>query len=728
MSKYIITFAGDTSLGDGYLSTDKRVNEKKRLQSDPFSFFEDVAPFIKKSDFFILNLETVLAVDPPSYLKDKKFPNWDDPSRTPKVLNQLGVDAVTLANNHTRDFGPKILLDTINVLDKAKIKHIGAGADSGEASKHLKIEIKGSFPKKTIYVFNGMRATRRYRDYYEFLAKKDTPGVNSLNENRMTRRITAVKEKDPNSIVIVCAHWAEADYKWIGESAQIRARKFVDAGADFVIAHGTHMANHIEKYESGIIAYSLGNFVFNAPGRYAKMGAPPYSMIANLTIEEENSEWNIKPAFYPIMTDNKQNGFHCRFTTYEETVELLGHLNERQYLGTPKEIIRKDNERYYFDIEYAGENIKLVPDELEQLLPKTSLTSKTDFEDLEDFSEEVEQLKEIQDKIDDYLVQYYRKFYNNSSVTTDKEKLSMLSKVVDKRYLSHGFLKKFERKKIPMTNSLSFRDIMVEKSAMRKLGYKEYSWQLDRKTKAYEFADTIGLRRPESDSQIYRFEEIKGKAGPIVIKPVQSTGSMGVYLIFNENRILSARGGHYLNSWGEIEAEMRPELEAVYQGNPRGALRKDEWIVEELILRAPDSTEPPLDYKFYCFYGEVVFVLEADRSDSSGFSTWDRDGNLIQTGWQDNKLREGVGFSHQDAEVAIQASLQVPSPFVRMDMLKSHDGIVFGEATPRPGRFHLFNKEFDRTLGKAYREAEARLLQDLLRGKKFDAFTKHFDV
>lgn len=729
MSKpYTITFAGDTSLGDGYLSTEKRVPEKKRLHQSPFSFFEGVAPFIKQSDFFILNLETVLAEDPIPVLADKKFPNWDHPARTTKALKKLGVSAVTLANNHTKDFGSDVLLQTIKGLDKVKIQHIGAGANSRQASEHLKIELKQGAHKKNVYVLNGMRATRKYRNEYDFLAKKDKAGINSLNENRMVRRITSIKEKDPNAIVVVCPHWAEADYKWVGEREALRSRNFIDAGADFVFAHGTHMANHIEKYESGIIAYSLGNFVFNAPGRYEKMDAPPYSMIANLTIEETGGGWNIQPKFYPIMTDNKQNGFQSRFTTYEETAELLKLMNEKQYLGTADEVIRKEGDRFYFNVEHTPKNIQLEPDEVGQLLPKSSLTPKTDFEDLDDFAEEVEHLEEIQHKIDDYLIQYYRKFYLNPDVTNDKHKLELLAQVVDKSYLSHGFLKQFERKNIPITNALSFHDIMVEKSAMRKLGYKEYSWQLDRKTKAYRFADSINLRRPASDSKIYRFEEIKGKEGPIVIKPVQSTGSMGVYLIFNKNKILSARGGYYLSSWTEVEAEMHPELEAVYGGNPKGALRKDEWIVEELILRAPDSTEPPLDYKFYCFYGEILFVLEADRSDSSGFSTWDADGNLVQTGWEAHKLRDGIGFSKEDAEAAIQASLEIPSPFVRLDMLKSHDGVVFGEATPRPGKFHLFSKEFDRKMGRAYREAEARLLQDLMRGKKFEAFNKHFQV
>jgi len=61
-------------------------------------------------------------------------------------------------------------------------------------------------------------------------------------------------------------------------------------------------------------------------------------------------------------------------------------------------------------------------------------------------------------------------------------------------------------------------------------------------------------------------------------------------------------------------------------------------------------------------------------------------------------------------------------------MLNGHDGLVFGEATPRPGSYHLFKTEYDRKLGEAYKMAEARLTRDLLNGKKFDEFTSHFKI
>ncbi len=729
MSKpFTITFAGDTSLGDWYLQKPNRAAERERLEQDPFSFLEQTAALFKESSFSILNLETVLAENPSGFLEGKQYPNWDHPERTTKVLKKLGVDAVSLANNHTMDFGTDILIDTIKQLDRAGIKSFGAGSSKSEAVKPLKIEVKSGLKKNHVYVFTGMKASRRYREDYGFMAKKDKPGINSLNENRMIQKIKETRAEDPDACIVICPHWQGSDYKWIKAANETKCRKFIDAGADFVFAHGTHMANHIEKYENGIIAYSIGNFVFNSPGRYAKMDAPPYSLIVQLTAEHTDNGWKFQPAFYPIVTDNRKTGFRTRFAEKGEAAALLHTINQVQFIGENEEVLCEQNGLPAFILPPGHKNIKLTSDKVEQLLPHSELTKNTDLSEDDTFNEEVYNLEKIQNKIHHYLRDYYQRFAQNESVNQDEEKLKKLSEVIEKRFISHGFLKKFERKKIPFTNAFSFIDIMAEESAMRKLGYQNYSWELDRKTKAFRFADEINLRRPKTSSKIFTFDEVKDKEAPVVIKPVQSTGSRGVYLIFDDNVILSARSNKYLSSREEMVTEMHEPLEAVHHGYPTGQLQKDEWITEELILREKGSTAPPLDYKFYCFYGELLFVLEADRSDDTGFSVWNADGSLAVTGWQDEKLREGVGFDQEDADEALRASLEIPAPFVRMDMLKSHDGIVFGEATPRPGKYHLFNKKYDQLMGKAYREAEARLQRDLLNGKEFNAFKKHFQI
>lgn len=72
--------------------------------------------------------------------------------------------------------------------------------------------------------------------------------------------------------------------------------------------------------------------------------------------------------------------------------------------------------------------------------------------------------------------------------------------------------------------------------------------------------------------------------------------------------------------------------------------------------------------------------------------------------------------------LAEQISLQIPSPFMRLDFLQCHDGLVLGEFTCRPGQFDEFNPSYDRLLGEKYAKARSRLFMDMLNSKGFDAF------
>lgn len=730
--QFTITFAGDTSLGDWYLKKPNRKQELNRLNLDPFSFFEGVQPLVQSSDYFILNLETVLAENPSGFIEGKNYPNFDNPERTLSVLKKLGVSAVSLANNNTMDYGSDVLLETRDRLKGAGINSFGAGENEKEAENPLKIVVKGEKNNKNVYVFTGMRASRRYRVDYKFMAGKKDAGVNPLNFKTISKKIARLRKRDPKSIIIVCPHWQGLDYKWATTKIEEKCRGFLEAGADFVFAHGTHMANHIEQNEDGVIAYSIGNFVFNSPGRYKKMQAPPYSLIIKLQLLESEGDWIIEPQYYPIVTDNKLTDFNVRRANELESRELLNILNSKVKNRLPTRLdIKENDEGYYFII---GENTNGDEEknsyfsgvDLKDVVMGKATLSNIDFTDEQVFNEHIEQLDRLHDEIDKNFFHYYEKLAGDKNITANKERMDKLSKVVKKEYLSHKFVKRFERKKLKLEKAMSFKEIMAEKSHLRRLGYKEYSWKLDKKPNAYPFADSIGLRRPHADPKVYKFSEIEEPKKPAVIKPIRSTGSMGVYLVFNKTTILSAREGIYLSSWEELQEDATKKLEDWKEGKNK-QFTKDEWMIEELILKEPDSTLPPSDLKFYCFYGEVLLVLETNRLHKK-FCFWDPEMNIIDTGDHWKGLYKGSGFTKEDVNLVAEASLNIPTPFIRLDMLNGHDGLVFGEATPRPGQYHLFNNEYDRILGEAYRMAEARLTKDLLNGKRFDEFTRNFKL
>ena len=191
-------------------------------------------------------------------------------------------------------------------------------------------------------------------------------------------------------------------------------------------------------------------------------------------------------------------------------------------------------------------------------------------------------------------------------------------------------------------------------------------------------------------------------------------------MVFAENRIFDLRKRKWLNSWCRMIAAMRDRLN-------EGVIGKDHWSVEELILEDVKEERAGRDLKFYCFYGRVELVIEIRRLDNRVvYCEWDGEGNRVFSGKYDHRRFEGVGVNREQLELAKSMSAKVPAPFMRIDFIKSEDapvGMTFGEFTPRPGDFHKFSDETDRRLGDAFLDADARLLNDLVRhGKGFPEF------
>lgn len=721
-TKYVITFGGDTSLGEYYIGKTKDENLKRRLHKDPYSFFESLEPIVKDSDYLILNFESVLAeAAPASFYPDKQYPNWDHAERTLGVFNKLGVSAVSLANNHTMDFGPTYLLQTRDLFESKGIKCFGAGQNLKEAAAPLELRLKGNRSCQKVFVFSGMRAGKRYREY-GFFAEKESPGVFSVG-TRMLKAIKECRKKNPDAIIIVTPHWQGCDYKHVSPKIKDKCRALIDAGADYVIGHGPHMLNEIERWGDGLIAYSIGNFVFNAPGRYGKLSVPPYSLIAKVIITETETGWATNLMFYPIMSDNKKTGFNVQPLDSRTAKDFQGEIGE----------LRKDNTGYYY-LHGISTRVKMDAvdnDVLNYVIGKKKL-SEIDFNDVETIEKQIRDIKEFHDLVDRRMKDYYFHLLRSKVLKGLTEQnysyFKDIGEVIRKEHVSYKMLRNISRRKLHFGKAASFRDIIVENAESRRLGNIDYGAKLDSKLKAYEFADRIGLKRPETHDRLYKFCEIPPQKGPVVIKPVASTGSMGVYLIFNENTILSAREGVYLTSWAEVVEDVKKKMEED-EKRVRKYFKKDQWIIEELVVNPNCPTEPGIDLKFYCFYGEVALVTETNRAYYGKYRWYDSDMNLVKPGQYDSAehfYEDGIGFTKEELDIVIKASLEMPTPHMRIDMLKGANGFYFGEATFYPGTFAGFSKEWDRRLGEAYRRAEARLLADLLNGKEFKAYKEVF--
>ena len=204
--------------------------------------------FLKNADFRIFNLETPLTKN--AHPIQKLGPNLIADPETVAGIKALGVDLLTLANNHILDQGINGLIDTQRVLSKVGIKYTGVGTNIYDACKPSYFEIKG----------------KRYGIYacaeHEFsIAGEQTPGANPFDPLESLDHVASLKREC--DFVIVLYHGGKEHYRFPSPHLQHICRKLVEKGADLVICQHSHCVGCKEEYQNGTIVYGQGNFLFS---------------------------------------------------------------------------------------------------------------------------------------------------------------------------------------------------------------------------------------------------------------------------------------------------------------------------------------------------------------------------------------------------------------------------------------------------------------------------------
>ena len=331
--EFKILFGGDFSFGENYQNRLKEKGGINILEEKGYDYslnnFEDL---LLASDYVVLNLETVITDLPISVLAgEKSYIHFSDPEQTAIYLKKYNVNAVSLANNHSFDYGEEGLLQTLDVLVRNEIEWFGAGRNGSEASfpifktfevgeKNFKLAIIGVFEYRESYDEN-----------YDFYASEEKAGVNSLDLDRTISQIRLIKTFDPEMFIVVYPHWGE-NYFWKSEKQTEIGHKLIDSGADLILGHGSHKIQEIEYYNEKWIVYSLGNFMFNSPGRFDDYEDSPHSFIVVFSIIEKDTESFKKLKLYPIFSDNKITNYQPRFLSQEEFEFTTSILLERENL------------------------------------------------------------------------------------------------------------------------------------------------------------------------------------------------------------------------------------------------------------------------------------------------------------------------------------------------------------------------------------------------------------
>lgn len=247
---FTICFAGDINLDENWDTT-------LFLNEQPGGIYDCISPelvdVMQAADIMCLNNEFTYSTGG-SPLPGKAYTFRADPERV-EVLEQLGVDAVTLANNHVYDYGPEALLDTFAVLEDAGVPYFGAGRTLEEAMKPLYLEIDG----KTVAL---VAASRAEKNKMTPQATDTEPGILRCYDTELF--LETIREAKANAdICIAFVHWG-TEYSYDLERVQLdTGREYLDAGADAVIGAHSHCLQGMEYYDGKPIIYSLGNYWFN---------------------------------------------------------------------------------------------------------------------------------------------------------------------------------------------------------------------------------------------------------------------------------------------------------------------------------------------------------------------------------------------------------------------------------------------------------------------------------
>jgi poly-gamma-glutamate synthesis protein (capsule biosynthesis protein) len=216
----------------------------------------------------------------------------------------IGVDFVSLANNHVYDYGRDAFLDTIQTMIDYGMDFAGAGKNLAEASEPFFYVING----RKIAILCGSRAEKHY---ITPIAEENVPGVFGMYDSG-NMKIAVAKAKAESDFVIVYPHWGKENSYRIEDIIREQGHEYIDCGADLIIGAHAHQLQGIEFYRGKMIAYNLGNFLFENP--MVKTGV--------LEVKIDPNDLSVASRFIPCMQD-VDHVWLCRGDEYKTVLDYM---------------------------------------------------------------------------------------------------------------------------------------------------------------------------------------------------------------------------------------------------------------------------------------------------------------------------------------------------------------------------------------------------------------------
>lgn len=329
---FINIFAGETdtvkivAVGDIMMGTSYPDRSYLPPNNDAFALFANVKSVFERGNIVFGNLEGALT-DSHENVKTCSNPNicyaFAMPTEFGKALNKAGLKVMSVANNHTGDFGEAGKQSTMNTLRENNIHFAGLV----------------SCPTDT-FTIDGVK--------YGFVAFAPNSGTNSINDITAAENIVSQLDKTCD-IVIVSMHAGAEGTKYqhvtrnqelfLGENrgnVYQFAHRMIDAGADIVLGHGPHVSRAIEIYKERFITYSMGNFL-----TYSRVNVAGISGLAPIyTIETDNTGKFIRAT---LTSTQQEKGKPVIIDNNNQVLEVIKNLTFSDFPEMKNKIVFGQN-------------------------------------------------------------------------------------------------------------------------------------------------------------------------------------------------------------------------------------------------------------------------------------------------------------------------------------------------------------------------------------------------
>lgn len=249
----VLRFVGDICFYDDFSLMSEYRNRDEDIEK---CIDMPLLDLMRGADIFMANNEFCYS-DRGAPIEGKKYAFRSKPSNV-KILNDMGVDIVSLANNHAYDWGPDALSDTVDILNDAKVPFVGAGKNISEAMKPVYFKANGitiSYVSATQIERLGNPDTKE--------ATETSPGVlRTLDPTKARQVIEEAKENSDFCIMYV--HWGSENTDLVENSQRELAKRYVESGADLIIGDHSHCLQGIDFIDDVPVFYSMSNYWFNS--------------------------------------------------------------------------------------------------------------------------------------------------------------------------------------------------------------------------------------------------------------------------------------------------------------------------------------------------------------------------------------------------------------------------------------------------------------------------------